>query len=54
MVAAGKGRLSDVSMLLAAGADAAIASRDGSTAAQWATKMGFPQVADAITAHMEV
>lgn len=54
MVAAGKGRLSEVLTLLANGADAMLASRDGSTAAQWAHKMGFPAVGQAITTHLEV
>ena len=54
MVAAGKGRLSDVSTLLSNGADAGVPSRDGSTAAQWAQKMGYPQVAEVIRAHSEV
>ena len=54
MVAAGKGRLSEVLTLLANGADATLASRDGSSAAQWASKMGFPAVAQAISTHLEV
>ena len=40
MAAAGKGRLDDVITLLANGADASAQSRDGSTAANWASRLG--------------
>ena len=54
MVAAGKGRLSEVLTMLSNGADATMVSRDGSTAAQWGYKMGFPDVGQAIDTHLQV
>ena len=54
MVAAGKGRMSEVSTLLTLGADPSVPSKDGSTAAQWARKMNQPQIADVIESHSQV
>ena len=54
MVAAGKGRLDDVITLLANGADAAARSRDGSTAADWADRFGYPDVSEFLADHLEV
>lgn len=53
MVAAGKGRVDDVAMLLELGADANLASWDGATAAEWAENFGFPEVVEIIQKHEE-
>ena len=51
MVAAGKGRMEEVLVMLASGADAAAVSKDGATAAEWARRFGFDDVAEAIEQH---
>ena len=52
MAAAGKGRLHEVALLLAAGADAAIQSKGG-TAREWALKFGHAEAAQMLQEHEE-
>ena len=48
MVAAGKGRAAEVSVLMANGADPELRSRDGGRAVDWATRFGHFAVAEAL------
>lgn len=54
MAAAGKGRLEEASLMVSAGADPMMRSRDGSTARDWAVKFGHSEVADFLESHMQV
>ncbi|KAH9536794.1 hypothetical protein CY35_16G018300 [Sphagnum magellanicum] len=51
MVAAGKGRVDDVSYLLSLGADTSIEARNGDTALDWAQNNGHANVVVAIETH---
>eukprot|EP00249_Psilotum_nudum_P020389 c27681_g1_i1 orf=52-3915(+) len=53
MVAAGKGRVDDVSLLLSHGADCSIVSQDGNTALDWAEKYEQREVRDVLLNHIE-
>ncbi|CAG9460433.1 unnamed protein product [Pedinophyceae sp. YPF-701] len=53
MVAAGKGRLDIVQALLANGASATVASRNGMTAVQWAEQFGHAECAQCIRTHLQ-
>ncbi|KAL3693235.1 hypothetical protein R1sor_006886 [Riccia sorocarpa] len=46
MVAAGKGRMEDVQLLLSLGADRTLLSKDGATALDWASTYGHEDVVD--------
>lgn len=52
MAAAGKGRMHELSMLLAAGANAKVGSRGG-TAREWALRFGHTQAADLLQEHQQ-
>lgn len=53
MVLAGKGRVSDVCMLLSLGADCHVQANDGTTALKWAERENQEEVAELIKKHME-
>ncbi|KAK9814740.1 hypothetical protein WJX72_010718 [[Myrmecia] bisecta] len=53
MAAAGKGRIEDVGVLMANGADLQQTSMDGSTAYDWAVRFGHTEIAELLQAHME-
>lgn len=50
MAAAGKGRLHELAMLLAAGADASLKSKGG-TAREWALRFGHTEAAEMLQEH---
>ena len=52
MAAAGKGRLHELALLLAAGADAGLQSKGG-TAREWALKFGHTEAAQMLQEHEE-
>ena len=51
MAAAGRGRADVVDVLLALGADTALASHQGLTASDWATRMGNAHIAATLQQH---
>ncbi|CAM6097575.1 unnamed protein product [Calypogeia fissa] len=53
MVAAGKGRVDDVSLFLSLGADQSIVSLDGATAMDWARQYGQDEVVEFLTNYQE-
>ncbi|GAB2223950.1 hypothetical protein Drorol1_Dr00004695 [Drosera rotundifolia] len=53
MVFSGKGRTSELSMLLSLGADCHLKARDGSTALDWATRGGKVEAAEILTTRMK-
>eukprot|EP00873_Tetraselmis_striata_P025125 jgi/Tetstr1/445389/TSEL_033175.t1 len=53
MAAAGKGRIHEMEMLLAAGADAELRSTDGSAADDWAMRFGHAEAAELVRQHRE-
>lgn len=50
MAAAGRGRLHEIAMLLAAGANASLQSKGG-TAREWALRFGHAEAADMLQEH---
>ncbi|KAG6557198.1 hypothetical protein Mapa_001125 [Marchantia paleacea] len=53
MVAAGKGRVDDLQLLLSLGADRSIVSQDGANALDWAQRHGHEEIVDLLTNYQE-